>query len=101
MSAEKFGVFKRKWALLYQAVVSETDDKRRLHLIALAKAAIFERQRELAQAHAESLEERQALEDATYVLAAMRKAAEFNLHKRDDTPPTSKRPRSRSGTASN
>jgi hypothetical protein len=81
MSAAKLGVSKRKWALLYEAVVSETDDRRRLHLIALAKGAIFERQQALAHARTDALEERQALEDAAYVLAAMRKAAEFNLQK--------------------
>lgn len=80
MSAEKFGVSKCTWALLYQAAVSEADDNERLHLIARAKGAIFERQQALADASSEAIEELHALEDAAYVLAALRKAAEFNLH---------------------
>ena len=79
MSAEKSCVSKGAWALLYQAAVSEADDRQRLHLIARAKGAIFERQRALADARSEAIEELQALEDAAYVLAAFRKAAEFNL----------------------
>jgi hypothetical protein len=81
MSVEKSGVSKRKWVSLYQAAIAEIDDKRRLHLIARAKGAIFERQQSLAHAGADVLQERQALEDASYVLAALRKAAEFNLEK--------------------
>ena len=80
MSAEKFSVSRRTWALLYQTAVSEADDRQRLHLIARAKGAIFERQQELADASSEAIEELQALQDAAYVLAALRKAAQFNLH---------------------
>jgi len=79
MSAEKSSVSKRTWARLYQAAVSEADDRQRLHLIARAKGAIFERQRALADTSSEAIEELQALEDAAYVLAAFRQAAEFNL----------------------
>ncbi len=80
MSSAKFGVYRPRWAMLYEAAVSEMDDAQRLHLIAYAKGAIFQRQQELARAELEALEEQKALEDATYVLAALRKAAEFNLH---------------------
>jgi hypothetical protein len=80
MSAEKFSVSRAAWALLYQAAVSEADDRQRLHLIARAEGAIFERQQALADASSEAIEELHALEDADYVLAALRKAAEFNLH---------------------
>lgn len=79
MSAEKYCVFKRRWALLYQAAVTEADDQRRLHLIAQAKSAIFERRQALPETNPEALEERQALEDAGYILSALRRAAEFNL----------------------
>ena len=82
MGADKVRVFKRKWTLLYQAAVNESDDQRRLHLIGQAKKAILERQRALAITNVADLQERQALQDAAYVLAAMRRAAEFNLRRR-------------------
>ena len=81
MSSEKFGASKHKWAALYRAAVCELDDRQRLFLIARAKGAIFERKRMLAQAAPASLEERQALEDAEYILGALRRAAEFNLQR--------------------
>jgi hypothetical protein len=87
MSAEKISVSKRDWALFYRAAVSEADDKQRLHLIARAKGAIFERQRALSKGAGHALEERHALEDAAYVLAALRKAAEFNLQARKPQSP--------------
>ncbi len=81
MSAEKLRVYKRKWALMYQAAVNEADERRRLQLIARAQGAICERQQALAHSRLEVLGEQHALEDAGYVLAAMQKAAEFNLRR--------------------
>ena len=58
--------------------VYEADDRRRLLLITCAKGAI---ERQQARASLRATEERQAFEDAAYVLAALRKAAEFNLER--------------------
>ncbi len=69
---------RKKWALLYEEAVSETDERRRLNLIALARGAIFQRKRELVQSGVGHFEEQAALEDASYVLRALRRAAEFN-----------------------
>ncbi len=69
---------KHRWMRLYEAALSETDESRRLNLIGLARGAIFQRRREIAQSGIQELEEQAALADATYVLKALRRAAEFN-----------------------
>ncbi|MBV8891935.1 MAG: hypothetical protein JO266_08200 [Acidobacteria bacterium] len=89
MSGEKLEC-ESKWALLYKAAVSEADDRRRLHLIARTKGAIFKREQALLRAGSEDIQERHALQDAAYILAALRKAAEFNLEGEDQLPASSK-----------
>jgi len=68
---------RHRWVLYYDWAVAEQDDTKRIHLIALAKGAIFERQRELADSRAHNPDEEHALQDANYVLNALRKASEF------------------------
>lgn len=80
MAAHASRVHKQKGAVLYEKAAAATDDRTRLHLIALSKGAIFERRRELAHSgkpHA-NVDELAALDDANYLLTALRKAAEFN-----------------------
>lgn len=80
MAAHASRAQKQKWVSLYEKAAAATDDRARLHLIALAKGAIFERRRELAHSgkpHA-NVDELAELDDASYVLTALRKAAEFN-----------------------
>jgi len=73
---------KHRWVLLYEMAVSEMDDDKRLDLIALAKGAIFQRKQELAHAKPGHIDELAALDDASYILAAFHKAAEFNRGQR-------------------
>ncbi len=67
-----------KWMLLYKTALAEADESKRLSLIGLAKGAIFRRKQELAHLKTAQSEEWAALEDADYVLAGLRRAAEFN-----------------------
>jgi hypothetical protein len=71
-------VSKHRWALLYEEAVSEIDESRRLNLIGLARGAIFQRKREIAQSGIQDVEEQTALAYAAYVLNALRRAAMFN-----------------------
>jgi hypothetical protein len=66
------------WVLLYEAAAYEVDDHNRLELIALAVAAISWRKEALARSKADRIQEEAALDDASYILAAFRKAAEFS-----------------------
>lgn len=70
--------FGHRWALYYEWAVAELDDTKRIHLIALAKGAIFERQLELANSQGHLIDEQHAIQDAIYVLNALRRASEFN-----------------------
>jgi hypothetical protein len=58
--------------------VYEINDDKRLDLIALARSAISQRKQAVAHSKAHHIEEEAALDDASYVLSAFRKAAEFN-----------------------
>jgi hypothetical protein len=74
--------FQHRWALYYEWAAAERDDSKRIHLIALAKGAIFERQRQLADCRGHYTDEDHAMQDALYVLNALRKASEFNRRSR-------------------
>lgn len=78
MESDTTRVRKQRWMLLYEKAVSEPDENKRLDLIALAKGAIFQRKQELAHLRTNHLQELEALGDANYVLAGLRRAAEFN-----------------------
>jgi hypothetical protein len=82
MDARSPRVFNHRWALDYNWAVAEKDDDKRIHLIALAKSAIFERQRELGRSRGQHIDEEHAMQDALYVLNALRKASEFNRRSR-------------------
>jgi len=76
---------KHRWVLLYEMAVYEIDDNKRLDLIALAKRAISQRKQALAHSKADHIEEDAALGDASYILSAFRKAAEFNRRESHDS----------------
>lgn len=69
---------KHGWTQLYEKAFSEVDDYKRLDLIAVARGAIFQRKQEIAHSPKAHAEELAALEDAAYVMAGLRRAAEFN-----------------------
>ncbi len=78
MHSSSPNVSKHRWALLYEEAVSELDERRRLNLIGLARGAIFQCRREIAQSGIQNVEEQAALADAAYILKALHRAAEFN-----------------------
>jgi len=62
------------WLGLYRAALLETDSTKLLDCIAEAEEVMGQRTRELSQKPGDNREEEQALDDAKYVLHALRSA---------------------------
>lgn len=65
------------WRFLYQAAILETDRSVRVRRVLEAEQAIIERGREVFYAPA-TLEETEALDDALYILRALRTATQWS-----------------------
>lgn len=71
-----------KWPSLYRAAISETDQKAFEKRISAAKAAIVARRTELSRRQADFFpEEKERLDDALYILNALKTSPEHCSHR--------------------
>lgn len=74
------GAHSRRWKLLYNEAISTAGVDANTSKIADAENAILGRSRELLDKHGIEIDlEKDALEDALYILRALRTATAFNL----------------------
>ena len=74
---------KRVWPQLYKAALFELDANRVSDRIAEAETALATRARELFHAVGDNIEEEEAVDDAIYVLHALRSALKCRLNEKN------------------